>query len=109
MFYNEDWTTLEVSPMSPVREGIRVLSAFLEPDGSITAIALFPGATEPASISIDPVETTMQAAGPAPRPIDLTYGHDADRHLRLIIAMHVDALAYERELERAGGYCLHTR
>ena len=95
--------------MSPVHEGIRVLSAFLEPDGSITAIALFPGAPEPASISIAPVETTMQAAGPAPRPIDLTYGHDADRHLRLIIAMHVDALAYERELERAGGYCLHTR
>ena len=95
--------------MSPVREDIRVLSAFLETDGSITAIVLFPNAPEPASVSIDPIETTIQAAGPAPRPIDLAYGHEADRHLRLIVAMHVDALAYERELERAGGYCLHTR
>jgi hypothetical protein len=95
--------------MSPALETVRILSAFLEPDGSITVIVLYPDGAEPASITIDPVETTIQSAGPVPRPIDLSFGQDADRHLRLIVAMHVDALVYARELERAGGYCLHTR
>jgi hypothetical protein len=88
--------------MSPVCETTRILAAFLEPDGSITAILLFPDGAQPLSVTIDPIETTIQVAGPSPRPIDLTYGAEADRHLRLIVAMHVDALAYERELERSG-------
>jgi hypothetical protein len=88
--------------MSLVCETTRILAAFLEPDGSITAILLFPDGPQPLSVTIDPIETTIQVAGPSPRPIDLTYGVEADRHLRLIVAMHVDALAYERELERSG-------
>jgi hypothetical protein len=83
--------------MLAVRESTSILSAFLEPDGSITVILLFPDGVEPVSTIIKPIETTVQAAGPVPRQIDLTYGVEADRHLRLIVAMHVDALAYEYE------------
>ena len=83
--------------MSPVRQATHVLSAFLEADGSITLIVLFPDSDQAAMVTIDPIETTIQAAGPVPRRIDLNYGSEADRHLRLIVAMHADALAYERE------------
>jgi hypothetical protein len=84
--------------MSPVRQATHVLSAFLETDGSITLIVLFPDSDQAIMTTIDPIETTIQASGPVPRRIDLTYGAPADRHLRLIVAMHADALAYEREL-----------
>jgi len=87
--------------MSPVRQATHVLSAFLEADGSITMIVLFPDNDQAAMVTIDPIETTIQAAGPMPRRIDLNYGAEADRHLRLIVAMHADALAYERECEQA--------
>jgi hypothetical protein len=87
--------------MSPVRQATHVLSAFLETDGSITMIVLFPDSEQAIMTTVDPIETTIQAAGPVPRRIDLTYGAPADRHLRLIVAMHADALAYERELEQA--------
>lgn len=87
--------------MSPVRQATHVLSAFLETDGSITMIVLFPDSDQAIMTTLDPIETTIQAAGPAPRRIDLTYGAPADRHLRLIVAMHADALSYERELEQA--------
>ena len=87
--------------MSAVRQATHVLSAFLETDGSITLIVLFPDSDQAIMTTIDPIETTIQAAGPVPRRIDLTYGAPADRHLRLIVAMHADALAYERELEQA--------
>ena len=87
--------------MLAVRETTHVLSAFLEVDGSITMIVLFPDTDQAIMTTIDPIETTIQAASPAPRRIDLTYGAPADRHLRLIVAMHADALAYERELERS--------
>ena len=83
--------------MSPVRQATHVLSAFLEADGSITLIVLFPDSDQAAMVTIDPIETTIQAAGPVPRRIDLHFGAEADRHLRLIVAMHADALAYERE------------
>jgi hypothetical protein len=86
--------------MLAVRASTRILSAFLEPDGSITVFLLFPDGSEPHSATIEPVGTTVQAAGPVSRPIDLAYGSDVDRHLRLIVAMHVDALDYERELAR---------
>jgi hypothetical protein len=86
--------------MSPVRQATHVLSAFLETDGSITMIVLFPDSDQAVMTTLDPIETTIQAAGPVPRRIDLTYGAPADRHLRLIVAMHADALAYERELEQ---------
>ncbi len=87
--------------MSPVRQATHVLSAFLEADGSITMIALFPDSDQAAMVTIDPIETTIRAAGPVPRKIDLNYGAAADRHLRLIVAMHADALAYQREIEQA--------
>jgi hypothetical protein len=87
--------------MSPVRQATHVLSAFLEADGSITMIVLFPDSDQAAMVTIDPIETTIRAAGPMPRRIDLNYGAEADRHLRLIVAMHADALAYEREMEQA--------
>jgi hypothetical protein len=87
--------------MSAVRQATRILSAFLEPDGSITVILLFPDGTVPVSATIAPIETTVQAAGPVSRPVNLSYGAETDRHLRLIVAMHVDALAYERELEQS--------
>ena len=87
--------------MSPVRQATHVLSAFLEADGSITMIVLFPDTDQAIMTTLDPIETTIQAAGPVPRRIDLTYGAPADRHLRLIVAMHADALAYERELDQA--------
>lgn len=87
--------------MSPVRQATHLLSAFLEADGSITMIVLFPDSDQAAMVTIDPIETTIQAAGPMPRKIDLNYGAEADRHLRLIVAMHADALAYEREIEQA--------
>lgn len=83
--------------MAPVRQATHVLSAFLEADGSITLIVLFPDGDQAIMTTIDPIETTIQAAGPVPRRIDLNYGAEADRHLRLIVAMHADALAYERE------------
>ena len=95
--------------MSAVGETTRILSAFIEPDGSITVILLFPDGEAPVSVTIDPIETTVQAAGPTPRPIDLRYGLAADRHLRLIVAMHVDALSYEREITRTGICSLPTR
>jgi hypothetical protein len=87
--------------MLAVRESTRILSAFLDPDGSISVILLFPEGDQPVQATIGPLETTVQVAGPVPRQIDLTYGSETDRHLRLIVAMHIDALAYERELEQA--------
>ena len=86
--------------MLAVREATHVLSAFLEVDGSITMIVLFPDVDQASLVTIDPIETTIQAAGPVSRRIDLTYGVEADRHLRLIIAMHADALAFERDAAR---------
>ena len=87
--------------MSPVRQTTHVLSAFLEADGSITMIVLFPDSDQAIMTTIDPIETTIQAAGATPRRIDLNFGAPADRHLRLIVAMHADAVAYERELAQA--------
>lgn len=72
-----------------------ILSAFLETDGSISLLLRFPGSTRPTAASIDPIETTVQAAGPTRRPVELRYGHPDDRLLRLIVAMHVDALTHE--------------
>jgi hypothetical protein len=82
--------------MTGAHVSTRVLSALLEPDGTIRLLLVFPGTQEPVSAIIDPIETTVQAAGPQARPIHLEYGHAQDRHLRLVIAMHADALAYER-------------
>ena len=87
--------------MLAVREATHVLSAFLEVDGSITMIVLFPDSDQASLVTIDPIDTTIQAAGPVSRRIDLNYGSEADRHLRLIVAMHADALGYERELARS--------
>lgn len=89
--------------MLAVRDSTHILSAFLEPDGSITIILLFPDGEEPVSATITPMETTRHAAGPVPRQIDLTYGSEDDRHLRLIVAMHVDALAFEYERAQVQG------
>ena len=86
--------------MLAVRDATHVLSAFLETDGSISMIVLFPDSDQASLVTIDPIETTIQAAGPVSRRIDLNYGAPADRHLRLIVAMHADALAYEREMVR---------
>ena len=86
--------------MLAVRESTHVLSAFLEVDGSISMIVLFPDTDQASLVTIDPIETTVQAAGPVSRRIDLNFGAEADRHLRLIVAMHADALAYEREQQR---------
>ena len=87
--------------MSPVRGATHVLSAFLEADGSITMIVLFPDSDQAVMATLEPVETTVSAAWPVPRPVDLTHGSERDRHLRLLVAMHADALAREREQERA--------
>ena len=87
--------------MSPVRQATHVLSAFLEADGSITMIVLFPDTDQAIMTTLDPIETTIRAAGPVPRRIDLTYGapahsppapdrRDACRRPR-----------YERELDQA--------
>jgi hypothetical protein len=86
--------------MPGARDSTRILSALLEPDGTIKLRLLFPDSDEPLAVSIDPLETTARAAGPETRPVELDYGSAADRHLRLLIAMHVDALAYEREIEQ---------
>lgn len=75
----------------------RIISALLEPDGTIRLSLLLPGSTAPETAIIDPVETTIRAAGPRARAVNLESGHEQDRHLRLIVAMHADALAYERE------------
>ena len=88
--------------MLAVRESTHILSGFLDPDGSITVIVLTPDGGEPIPVTIAPTETTIHAAGSMPRQIDLTFGAEADRHLRLIVAMHVDALACDRALERLG-------
>lgn len=80
----------------------RIVSALLEPDGTIRLSLLLPGSAAPETAIIDPVETTVRAAGPQARAVQLEPGHEQDRHLRLIIAMHADALAYERE-QRARG------
>lgn len=74
----------------------RILSAILEPDGSISLLIQFSEGDAPVAASIDPIETTVRAAGPVRRPVELRYGHADDRLLRLVVAMHVDALAYER-------------
>jgi hypothetical protein len=87
--------------MLAVREATHVLSAFLEVDGSISMIVLFPDTDQASLVTIDSIETTIQAAGPVSRRIDLSFGAEADRHLRLIVAMHADALGYERELARS--------
>jgi hypothetical protein len=81
----------------------RVISALLEPDGTIRLSLLLPGSTAPETAIIDPVKTTLRAAGPRARAVNLEPGHEQDRHLRLIVAMHADALAYERE-QRAKGH-----
>jgi hypothetical protein len=86
--------------MSGVRSFTRVLSALLEPDGTIQLSLLFPDSDEPLAATIQPIETTARAAGPKARDIDLDGREEADRHLRLLIAMHADALAYEREVEQ---------
>jgi hypothetical protein len=81
-------------------DSTRILSAILEPDGSISLLLRFSGCDAPVSASIDPIETTVSAAGQIRRPIELRYGHEADRLLRLIVAMHADALAYERSQQK---------
>jgi hypothetical protein len=81
-------------------DSTRILSAILEPDGSISLLLRFSGCDAPVSASIDPIETTIGVAGPVRRPIELRYGHEADRLLRLIVAMHADALAYERSQQQ---------
>jgi hypothetical protein len=78
-------------------DSTRVLSALLEPDGTILLQVHFSGSPEPVSATIDPIETTIRAAGARSRPVHLEYGDPRDRHLRLIVAMHADALAYERQ------------
>src|SRR4051812_2883834 len=74
----------------------QILSALLEPDGTIRLRLRFPGSSEPETATIEPIDTTIQEAGAEARAIHLEYGHEHDRHLRLIVAMHADALAYER-------------
>src|SRR4051812_34577373 len=94
--------------MLAVRESTHILSGFLEPDGSITVIVLLPDGGQPVSVTIAPTETTIRATGSTPRQIDLTFGAEADRHLRLIVAMHVDALACNHALPAApplGEWC----
>jgi hypothetical protein len=88
---------VEACPMTAVRDSTRILSATLEPDGTINLRLVFPGSDEPVTTTIEPIETTIQAAGAETRPVELRYGAEADRHLRLLIAMHADALAYERQ------------
>jgi hypothetical protein len=73
-----------------------VLSALLEPDGTIRLHLRFADHPEPVVTTIEPIETTIESAGAEARAIHLEYGHECDRHLRLVIAMHADALAYER-------------
>ena len=80
----------------------RILSALLEPDGTIRLRLVFPGSPAPEAATIEPIETTIRAAGAVARTVDLEYGHEQDRHLRLVVAMHADALAYEREQRAAG-------
>jgi hypothetical protein len=75
----------------------RILSASLEPDGTIRLSLVFAGCDAAEVAIIEPLETTVRAAGPRARPVELTPGTERDRHLRLIVAMHADALAYERE------------
>jgi hypothetical protein len=75
----------------------RILSASLEPDGTIRLLLVFAGCQTPEIALIEPLETTIRAAGPQARAVDLAPGAERDRHLRLIVAMHADALAYERE------------
>jgi hypothetical protein len=87
--------------MSAVRASTRILSALLEPDGTIRLMLLYPDSVQPCAETIEPIETTIQAAGRETRHIDLIFGTEADRHLRLIVAMHADALAYEREQSRS--------
>lgn len=82
--------------MTDAPESTRVLAAVLEPDGTIRLHLLFPGSQEPVTTTVPPIETTIRAAGPEARPIHLEYGHACDRQLRLLVAMHADALAYER-------------
>ena len=83
--------------MTGTPDTTRILSAVLEPDGTIVLQVLFPDGPEPVRATIEPIATTIRAAGCQTRPVDLSYGVEADRHLRLVIAMHVDALAYERQ------------
>jgi hypothetical protein len=84
-------------------DSTRILSATLEPDGTIHLRLVFPGSGEPVAATIEPIETTIRAAGAETRAVDLGYGAEADRHLRLVIAMHADALAYERGDRQAVG------
>jgi hypothetical protein len=96
--------TEEASLMTSVRDSTRILSATLEPDGTINLWLILPGGDEPIAATIEPIATTIQAAGPETRPVELGYGAETDRHLRLVIAMHADALAYEyRERLTPGG------
>ena len=89
-----DPTSVPDSTLPP--DSTCILSAVLETDGSISLQIVFPGSLAPVAASIDPIETTIQAAGSLRRPVELRYGHPQDRLLRLVVAMHVDALAYER-------------
>ena len=83
--------------MTGAQPSTRVLSALLEPDGTIQLRLVFPDSPDPVVATIEPIATTIQAAGAEVRPVQLESGHERDRHLRLVIAMHADALAYERE------------
>jgi hypothetical protein len=82
--------------MTGAPETTQILSALLEPDGTIRLRLRFPGSPEPEAATIEPIDTTIQAAGAEARAIYLEHGHEHDRYLRLVIAMHADALAYER-------------
>jgi hypothetical protein len=88
--------------MSAVHDPTRVLSAQLEPDGTIRLCLLFPDSVQPYAATIEPIESTIRAAGHETRQIDLMFGAESDRQLRLIVAMHADALAYEHEREQHG-------
>jgi hypothetical protein len=89
--------------MSDVRDSTCILSALLEPDGTILLQLSVPGRAEPIPATIEPTEATRRAAGPTTRAVQLAYGHPHDRLLRLLIAMHADALGQQHGREVAVG------
>ena len=94
--------------MTDVRDSTCILSALLEPDGTILLQLLVPDRAEPVPAVVEPTEATKRAAGPATRAVQLAYGHPHDRLLRLLIAMHADALGQQHGREGAAGLASRT-
>jgi len=97
-----------MSSMTDVRDSTCILSALLEPDGTILLQLLVPDRAEPVPAVVEPTEATKRAAGPATRAVQLAYGHPHDRLLRLLIAMHADALGQQHGREGAAGLASRT-